>query len=257
MGEIEQIQQETGTILDPKRIPRHIAIIMDGNGRWATRRGLPRVMGHIQGYETVRKVVRACGELGVNCLTLYTFSTENWRRPKEETDAIMGLIETATREELPTLMENNVRLHVSGRMADLPESLQQALMESIQTTSGNTGLVLNLAINYGGRMEILHATREICRRVLDGKLQPDEVTEESFSSFLYTSELPDPDLLIRTAGELRVSNFLLWQIAYAEIWVTQTLWPDFTEKDLVCALADYQRRVRKFGAIPSAEGNRA
>ncbi|MGB9586830.1 MAG: polyprenyl diphosphate synthase, partial [Armatimonadota bacterium] len=168
MAEIDQIQQETGIMLDPKRIPKHIAIIMDGNGRWATQRGLPRVMGHMQGYETVRKVVRACGELGVKCLTLYTFSTENWRRPKEETDAIMGLIETATREELPGLMENNVRLRVSGCMADLSESLQQALMKSIQATSGNTGLVLNLAINYGGRMEILRATREICRRVLKG-----------------------------------------------------------------------------------------
>jgi len=250
VAEIDQIQQETGIMLDSKRIPKHIAIIMDGNGRWATQRGLPRVMGHMQGYETVRKVVRACGELGVNCLTLYTFSTENWRRPKEETDAIMGLIETATREELQGLMENNVRLRVSGCMAELSESLQQALMESIQTTSGNTGLVLNLAINYGGRMEILRATREICRRVLEGDLRPEDVTEESFSSFLYTAELPDPDLLIRTAGELRVSNFLLWQIAYAEIWVTQTLWPDFTEKDLVCAIADYQGRVRKFGSVP-------
>ena len=250
MADIEKIQQELGIVLDPSRIPGHIAIIMDGNGRWATQRGLPRVMGHMQGYETVRKVVEACGELGVNCLTLYTFSTENWRRPKEETDAIMGLIENATREELPRLMENNVKLKVSGRLVDLTPSLQEALRHSMESTAKNTGLVLNLAINYGGRAEILEAVRKICSRVLDGSLGLEDVTEETFSSCLYTAGLPDPDLLIRTAGELRVSNFLLWQIAYTEIWVTQTLWPDFTEADLIRAIADYQRRVRKFGALP-------
>lgn len=249
MKGVEKTQKEIGIVLDPERVPRHIAIIMDGNGRWATQRGMPRVMGHAQGYETVRKVVRACGELGVEALTLYTFSTENWRRPKAETDAIMQLIETATRDELPELMENHVRLRVSGDMSELSESLQEALKTSIEATSGNDGLVLNLAINYGGRLEILRAVHEACRRVRDGEIDRDTITEEYFSGLLYTAGLPDPDLLIRTAGELRVSNFLLWQIAYAEIWVTSTLWPDFTEADLIRAIADYQKRVRKFGAV--------
>jgi undecaprenyl diphosphate synthase len=211
-------------------------------------------MGHAQGYETVRTVVRACGELGVTALTLYTFSTENWRRPKGETDAIMALIEEATRKELPELQENNVRLRVSGRMAELPESLQQALTESINATAGNTGLILNLAINYGGRLEILDAVKEVCRRARDGKVDVEGMSEDCFSGLLYTAGLPDPDLLIRTASEMRISNFLLWQIAYAEIWVTDTLWPDFTEADLVQAINDYQQRTRKFGAVAEPPG---
>ncbi|MHB0913179.1 MAG: isoprenyl transferase [Armatimonadota bacterium] len=233
-------------MIDPERIPQHIAIIMDGNGRWATRQGLPRMLGHMQGYETVHRVVRAADDLGVKVLTLYAFSTENWRRPKQETDAIMALIEDATRNDLPGMMENNVRLRVSGFFSDLPESLQEALTESMETTAKNTGLILNLAINYGGRAEILEAAKEIVRRRPD----PAEITEEYFSNLLTTAGLPDPDLLIRTAGELRVSNFLLWQIAYAEIWVTPILWPDFQKEDLVQAISDYQRRVRKFGAVP-------
>jgi undecaprenyl diphosphate synthase len=242
-----------GLTLDTERIPRHIAIIMDGNGRWATGRGLPRVMGHFQGYQTVRDIVRASSDLGVEVLTLYTFSTENWRRPKEETDAIMALIEAATREDLPSMQENRVRLRVSGVMAELPQSLQDTLRESMDILSVNTGLILNLAINYGGRREILDAVQEVCRLASEGQVRPEEITEEYFSSYLYTAGLPDPDLLIRTAGEVRVSNFLLWQIAYAEIWVTPALWPDFTPQDLEQAIFDYQKRSRKFGAAPPSE----
>jgi undecaprenyl diphosphate synthase len=251
LTDIERAQRELGITLDTERIPRHIAIIMDGNGRWATQQGLPRVMGHVQGYETVRKIVRACDDLGVEALTLYTFSTENWCRPKEETDAIMALIESATLNELPEMQENNVRLRISGQFSGLPESLQKALTYVMEETSKNTGLVLNLAINYGGRTEILDAVQEIARRVKAGEVSPEEISEEYISGLLYTTGLPDPDLLIRTAGELRISNFLLWQIAYAEMWVTPTLWPDFTGADLVKAISDYQKRVRKFGAAPA------
>jgi len=253
MTGIEKVQQEQGITLDSERIPKHIAIIMDGNGRWAAQRGLPRIMGHKEGYETLRDIVRACDKLGVAALTLYTFSTENWRRPKEETDLLMQLIEAATRNELASMQENNVRLRVSGRFSDLPESVQKALTEVIEATANNTGLVLNLAINYGGRQEILDAVQETCRRVRDQQLDPADISEQYFSGLLYTAGLPDPDLLIRTAGELRVSNFLLWQIAYAEIWVTPTLWPDFTPAELVRAIADYQTRVRKFGAVSIPE----
>ena len=255
MADVEKIQQELGITLETEKIPRHIAIIMDGNGRWATQHGLPRVMGHVQGYETVRNIVRACDDLGVKALTLYTFSTENWRRPKEEVDAIMQLIEAATMEELPSMQENNVRLMVSGRFSELPESLQGALTEVMEATAGNTGLVLNLAINYGGRLEILDAVQEASRRVKDGKLKPDDISENYFSGLLYTAGLPDPDLLIRTANEYRISNFLLWQIAYAEICITPTLWPDFSEADLIKAIAEYQKRDRKFGAIPQTDKN--
>ena len=245
MADLEQVQQEISARLDPDRMPEHVAIIMDGNGRWATERGVPRIIGHQEGYQTVLKIVRAAGGLNLKALTLYTFSSENWRRPQEEVDLPMALIEEAARIELPTLMENNIRLRISGRMCDLPLSMQDVLNHNIEQTAGNTGLILNLAINYGGRNEILDAVREACRRGLD----PAAITEESFSDLLYTAGLPDPDLLIRTAGELRVSNFLLWQIAYAEIWVTPTLWPDFRDTDLIQAIADFQHRTRKFGTV--------
>jgi undecaprenyl diphosphate synthase len=251
---IQKLQQESGVTVDQDRIPAHIAIIMDGNGRWATKQGLPRVMGHLQGYETVRDLVRAASDIGVKVLTLYTFSTENWRRPKEETDALMALIEDATRNELPTFQENNVRVRVSGCKSGLPESLQESLAHDMQATANNTGLILNLAINYGGRQEILEAVHEAALRVRSGEITEAGVTEEYFSSLLYTAGLPDPDLLIRTAGELRVSNFLLWQIAYSEIWVTDTLWPDFTPADLLKGISAYQNRIRKFGAVPPPPG---
>ncbi|MHB0999576.1 MAG: isoprenyl transferase [Armatimonadota bacterium] len=242
-----------GIEIDPDRIPRHIAIIMDGNGRWATKQGFPRPMGHYEGYKALREIVKVCGDLGVTALTVYAFSSENWTRSKEEVDALMNLFAQASREELPLMMENNVQMRVIGRFHELPESAQQSLGESIAETSMNTGLVFNLAINYGGRNELLDAVKETCRRAQSGELDIDNITDQDFSDTLYTRGLPDPDILIRTAGELRVSNFLLWQIAYAEIWVTSTLWPDFTPADLMQAISDFQKRVRKFGAAPKPE----
>jgi undecaprenyl diphosphate synthase len=242
------VQQELGIVLDPEKMPRHVAIIMDGNGRWATNRGWPRALGHYQGYEALREIVRAASDLGIKVLTVYAFSTENWKR-NEEVGMLMGLYEMATRAELPTLQENNVIYRVSGVVSQLPESLQDALATSIRETAGNTGMILNLAMNYGGRQEILLAVQEACRRVQDGSVEIDKVTEEYFSNLLYTANLPDPDLLIRTANELRVSNFLLWQIAYAEFWMTSTLWPDFAPANLIQAIADYQKRVRRFGKV--------
>lgn len=248
MTELEQIEQDIGVALDRERIPRHIAIIMDGNGRWASQQGLPRAMGHFQGYQATREIVRAAGDFGIGALTLYTFSTENWSRGGEA-DKLMALYEQASRDELATMMENNVRFRVSGFVPGLPQSLQDVLNTNIRETAGNTGLVLNLAMNYGGRYEILQAVKEVYARLSDGRMSPDDLTDEYFSGLLYTAGLPDPDLLIRTAGEMRVSNFLLWQIAYSEFWVTPTLWPDFTPTDLVKATADYQTRTRKFGSV--------
>jgi len=222
---------------------------MDGNGRWATRQGLPRLEGHRRGYEVARNIVRAAAELGIQVLTLYTFSSENWRRPKQETDAIMHLIAEAARRELPDLQKNGVRLMLSGRIADLPPAVKESLAQDVQATKDNRRMVLNLAVNYGGRNEIIDAVRAIAAEVGAGRLRPEEIDETLFARFLYAPELPDPDLLIRTASELRVSNFLLWQIAYAEIWVTDVLWPDFTAETLAQAVADYGKRVRKFGAV--------
>jgi undecaprenyl diphosphate synthase len=249
MKDIERVLRETGIELDRERIPRHIAIIMDGNGRWATQRSLPRAFGHVQGYATVQSITTACTRLGIDALTLYAFSTENWNRPKEEVDGLMTLIENSLWAEVPTMHENQTRLKVSGRVEQLPDSLQKAIREISADTSGNTALTLNLAINYGGRSEILDAVQRTAGLVQSGEMAIEDITEDYFSGQMYTSPLPDPDLLIRTAGELRVSNFLLWQIAYAEIYVTSTLWPDFSPTDLCLAIADYQKRVRKFGKV--------
>lgn len=249
MGSIEKIEEETGIKLDRDRIPAHIAVIMDGNGRWATAKGLPRILGHKRGYEALRDIIRVCDDIGVKVLTAYAFSTENWRRPKEEVELLMELISGAARQEQGMMMENNVRMLVSGRLSDLPAETMKSLEEDIETTSKNTGLILNLAINYGGRQEILDAAQAACRRVREGAIAPEDVTEEYFSKLLYAPQLPDPDLLIRTAGELRVSNFLLWEIAYSELWVTTALWPEFTKKELMTAVADYQRRTRRFGGV--------
>ncbi len=255
MSSIEETQRELGITLDSERMPRHIAIIMDGNGRWATQRGLPRAMGHAQGYVTIQGIAQACSDLGVGALTLYAFSTENWRRPKDEVDALMQLIEYALRQEVPTLQKNKIRLQTIGRIWELPQSLQDTIAEITAETAQNSKLILNLAINYGGRREILDAVQEASRRVLDGEIDRDAITEEYFSNLMYTAGLPDPDLLIRTAGELRVSNYLLWQIAYSEIHVTSTLWPDFGDADLIKAIADYQSRIRKFGTVPPPVGS--
>lgn len=231
--------------LDPTRIPKHAAIIMDGNGRWARKRNLPRVAGHKAGVSSVRSTVETCAQLGMEVLTLYAFSVENWKRPRAEVDMLWRLLRLYLRRELTTLMRNNIRLMAIGRVKALPLMAQQELRYVMERTSQNTGLRLNLAINYGGRAELVDAVQSL---IAEG-VSANEITEERLSAALYTSGLPDPDLLIRTSGELRVSNFLLWQIAYAEIYVTDTLWPDFTRAELLHAVLEYQRRDRRFGGL--------
>jgi undecaprenyl diphosphate synthase len=233
----------------PERIPRHIAIIMDGNGRWAALRNKPRTYGHEAGVSAVRRVVRACGEIGVKYLTLFTFSSENWRRPKSEVNALMSLLSRTTRNVLNELLENDVKLITTGRINGLPLDRRVVLNEAVDRTRNNKGLVLNLALNYGGRTEILDAVRAIGSAVKAGLLEISDIDEELFSSFLYTSDIPDPDLLIRTSGEHRISNFLLWQTSYTELYIIDTLWPDFGEKELFEAVLDYQRRERRFGRV--------
>jgi len=228
-------------------LPRHIAIIMDGNGRWAKKRHRPRIVGHHAGAEPVRKCVRMCAALGLSHLTLYTFSIENWTRPRVEIVALMAFLEEVLEREILELNENNVRLNAIGRLDALPAKTRRVLDRSIETLAGNTGVVLTLCLSYGGRAEIVDATRRIVDRVTSGELKPSDIDEKVFSSSLYDPSLPDPDLLIRTSGEQRVSNFLLWEIAYSEIWVTDTLWPDFTEAHLLDAIDDYMKRERRYG----------
>jgi len=236
-----------------KNLPRHVAIIMDGNGRWARERGLPRIEGHRRGADSVREIVRACGELGIKYLTLYAFSIENWNRPKAEVTALMRLLEFYLKQEIPELNKNNVRLAAIGRIHELPQTAQQQLEKSIEALKNNTGLTLVLALSYGGRAEIVDAMRSIAREVKAGRLDVADVDEKVISRHLYTQAIPDPDLLIRTSGELRVSNFLLWQISYAEIYVTETLWPDFRKPQLLEALEDYGKRHRRFGRVNPSE----
>jgi undecaprenyl diphosphate synthase len=231
-------------------LPRHIAIIMDGNGRWARARGLPRIEGHRRGDRSVRAVIETCGELGIPYLTLYTFSAENWRRSTEEVQGLMRLIERVARREIHELHEKGVRVRVLGRVDELPASLRAELERDVALTRENTGLTLNLAINYGGRTEIVDAARVLAQRVRDGKLDPDRITEADLGAALYQPDTPDPDLMIRTGGEYRLSNFLLWQSAYAELWITETLWPDFGRAQFMEAIVAYQRRERRFGAAP-------
>ncbi|HWQ42826.1 MAG TPA: isoprenyl transferase [Desulfosporosinus sp.] len=231
------------------RLPRHIAIIMDGNGRWAQKRALPRSMGHRAGVEALRKVVKTCSGLGIEVLTVYAFSTENWRRPKDEVGVLMTLLTEYLRKELNELHQNNVVLRTMGGIADLPREAQHELEHAIESTRNNTGLILNLALNYGGRLEIIEAVKKLSNDVLSGKLKIEEIDEECFNNALYTSGLPDPDLLIRTSGEIRLSNFLLWQLAYTEIVVVKELWPDFGKEALLEAIKAYQKRDRRFGGI--------
>jgi undecaprenyl diphosphate synthase len=233
--------------LDLSRVPSHVAIIMDGNGRWANKRGMPRLYGHKEGYKNVRKIVRAAGEFGVKVLTLYVFSVENWKRSKAETDALMMLIEQAARNETKDLDDNGVRIRFDGRREGLPGSLIAAMEKATDVTSHNTGLVLNLAVNYGGRAEIVDSVKEIAHRVQAGEISPDSITEQTIQSFTYAPDLPDPDLIIRTANEMRFSNFLLWGSAYSEFWTTSEYWPDFNEELFTEALVNFQNRVRKFG----------
>jgi len=238
----------------PEKLPRHMAVIMDGNGRWARSRGFgDRIKGHEAGIESVRSAVHGSGELGVKALTLYAFSVENWQRPKAEIHALMGLLDHFLKQELNDLHRYKVKLVASGRLGDLPANIRKTLDYTIAETAANTGLVLNLALSYGGRTEILEAVRTIAEQAARGELDPARLSEELFASYLYHPELGDPDLLIRTSGEMRVSNFLLWQIAYAEIHITPTLWPDFRRRELYTAILDYQKRERRFGKVLSAK----
>ncbi len=228
-------------------LPRHVAIIMDGNGRWAKKRGVPRAMGHRAGRDAVREVVRGCNALGVQVLTLYTFSAENWQRPAREVSALMTILRQSLRAERRELFESNVRLQVIGRTHELPAVVRREIEETQAHLSACTGMLLNLALSYGGRDEIVDGVRRIAEDAVRRGLDPAKIDEELFSTYLYTAGLPDPDLLIRTSGEMRISNFLLWQLAYTELWVTETLWPDFRRRHLFEAVADYQKRDRRFG----------
>jgi undecaprenyl diphosphate synthase len=230
-------------------IPRHIAIIMDGNGRWAKERGLPRIAGHSEGVESVRDVVEACGQLGVGYLTLYAFSTENWKRPREEVSLLMRLLLRALRDETDRLHTNNVRLTTIGDTAALPAEVQKELREDIRKTSGNTGLQLNLALSYSGRWDLTQAVRRLAADAAAGRLNPAAVDDRLLGDYLSTAGMPDPDLLVRTSGELRISNFLLWQLAYTEIVISQRYWPAFRRVELYAAVAAYQRRERRFGMV--------
>jgi undecaprenyl diphosphate synthase len=232
--------------IDPQRIPAHIAVIMDGNGRWAKLRNLPRVAGHQAGVPAVRATVETCAQLGVKVLTLYAFSVENWKRPRAEVDTLWRLLRHYLRSELSTMNENGVRLAAIGRVDALPPTVRAELEGVIGQTAANRGLQLNLAINYGGRAELVDAVKSLVRDARGGAV---EIDEQAIASRLYTAGLPDPDLLIRTSGEMRVSNFLLWQIAYAELYVTETLWPDFDRTELLRAILDYQKRDRRFGGL--------
>lgn len=232
-----------------ERRPRHIAVIMDGNGRWAQRQGLPRIEGHRHGVAAVRRTVEECGRLGIGQLTLYCLSSENWKRPRQELDFLMHLLEQYLIEERALIVRQNVRLSVIGRREGIPATALGEMDKTVAASAANTGLRLCLAINYGARAELLDAVRQIVGEVQLGQLQPDALTEETISAHLYTAGMPEPDLLIRTAGEMRLSNFLLWQMSYAEIWVTQRCWPEFDESQLREAVRDYAARVRRFGGL--------
>ena len=235
--------------IDKDNLPRHIAIIMDGNGRWANVRGLPRIAGHREGVRTVRKITQICGELGIQALTLYTFSSENWKRPVTEVGALMKLLVNSLRKEVSDLMKNNVRFTVIGDMNKFDQQIQNELKNAFQKTKNNSGLNLNLALSYGSRQEILYATRKLIEKVTLGEIEIKDISEDLFSQMLHTKDLSDPDLLIRTGGEFRISNFLLWQIAYTEIHITDLYWPEFDKQDLMNAIYDYQNRERRFGKI--------
>jgi len=228
-------------------LPKHVAIIMDGNGRWAKKRLRNRTYGHEKGADTVRTITRVTRELGIPVLTLYAFSTENWQRSKTEVTALMHLLKRFLKSEKTEMLENNIRLMTIGQIHRLPDFVQSTLKETLDATSKNNGMILNLALSYGGRYDIVNATKQIATAVQNGKLKPNEITDHHFQEYLSTKELPDPDLLIRTSGEMRISNFLLWQIAYSEIFITPTMWPDFSEKEYLSILTNYKNRERRFG----------
>ena len=242
-----------GTEVEAGALPRHVAIIMDGNGRWARQRNLPRTKGHQEGAESVREITEACAELGLEQLTLYAFSVENWKRPKREVDYLMRLLARFLRRQRKTIMKNNIRFAVIGAIEGLPEGVRREIDITLRESEGNTGLTLCLALNYGARREIVEAARQLAVRVSRGELSADQITEESFSRALYTAGMSDPDLLIRTAGEQRVSNFLLWQISYAEFYFSPVCWPDFRRPQLEEALLAYTQRERRFGGVQETE----
>lgn len=234
-------------ILDPDKLPEHIAIIMDGNGRWARRQNLNRVMGHQKGAGNVREIVRASREIGIRYLTLYAFSEENWKRPSHEISALMKLLKRFLKSELEEMLDNGIRLRAIGRIKKLPDGTRKVLDETIRKTASNNDLILTLALSYGGRQEITDAVRKLASEIRQGDIDPDRISEQSISELLYTADMPDPDLLIRTSGEFRVSNFLLWQIAYAEIYITEKFWPDFGKEEYLEAIREFQKRERRFG----------
>jgi undecaprenyl diphosphate synthase len=235
--------------LDTTKLPAHVAIIMDGNGRWAKKRLLNRINGHEKGSETVRTIVRTCRQIGISYLTLYAFSTENWQRPKTEVKALMALLKKFVQSERKEMVENNIRLRVIGQLDRLPTEVREALDQTMTATREQTGMNLILALSYGGRAEIVRMVQEVAEKIKRGIIDPQAVNEGLISDHLYTRDIPDPDLLIRTSGEMRISNFLLWQIAYTELFVTTTLWPDFSKEELLQILKDFQARVRRFGAV--------
>ena len=241
--------KNTARGLEQSIIPRHIAIIMDGNGRWAKSRGLSRIHGHRRAVKSVREASEICAEIGVEYLTLYAFSTENWLRPKREIQALMRLLKDFLIKERPTILKNNIRLNTIGQTRRLPDFVQEELNQTIKISSSNTGLVLTLALSYGGRQEIVDAAKEIAAEAVEGKLDPGTIDEQQLSRRLQTSDMPDPDLLIRTSGEFRISNFLLWQMSYTEIWVTPVLWPDFRKKHIIQAIKEYSQRERRYGKV--------
>jgi len=254
-GSLGPVTSEEASLLeklDLTRLPRHVAVIMDGNGRWAQKRHLPRIAGHRSGTQSARTTIETCARLKIEALTLYAFSVENWRRPKTEIDFLMALLREYLRKEMPLLQKNNIRMRFLGRIDELPAGVQNDARNAMEKTAGNKGMVLCVALNYGGRAEIVDAMNAILSE-RNGHGTPNKVTEDQLSRHLYTEGLPDPDLLIRTSGEMRVSNFLLWQIAYAEIFVTETLWPDFNRARLLEALLEFQKRERRYGGIREGE----
>ena len=247
MNSSDALASEAG--LDPAKIPAHVAVIMDGNGRWAKKRMLNRVKGHEKGADTVRMVVRASRELGISVLTLYAFSTENWQRPETEINALMTLLKRFLKSEKQEMLDNNIRLNTIGETERLPDSVSTLLREIMQVSQNNTGMMLNLALSYGARPEIVRMVRHLSAEAAAGNIKPEAIDEQMVSNHLYTRNIPDPDLLIRTSGEMRISNFLLWQIAYSEIYVTNTLWPDFNREEYMEILKDYQGRERRYGKV--------
>jgi len=243
------IKDIENSIINNNNIPKHIAIIMDGNGRWAKAHSLPRIAGHKEGIDSVRAITKKCGDIGVKHLSLYTFSSENWSRPLKEVKALMGLLLLTIRREIKDLNKNNVRLTTIGNMGDLPDDARKGMEEGLKITENNSGLNLILALSYGGRQEILKMVQSIARKAINGEIEPEKLSEGDIVNELDTAKIPDPDLLIRTGGDQRISNFLLWQIAYSEIYVTDTYWPEFKEKELLDAVADFQDRERRFGRI--------